>query len=402
MKKRIPTLVALFLLLVTTRLVAQLPAQNFSLDEGERVLFVGNSLFENDLPHGYLELALTTRWPDRSVTFRNIGWAGDNVFGEARSYFTNPPTPYELLLKQISDAKPTLVFVAYGGIEAYMGGEGIPDFTKGLNALIDTISHLGAKTVLLSPIPLFSTTNTAQANERNEMLAQYSTMIAQIAASRNTHFIDIFNPMKELGKSVSISDNGFHLNEVGYYHLATLLDQQLGGSSRSTVVSIDLPNKGSATSETAKILKSEADDTILRFEIQSNYLPVPVPKNHLAAPGRLLKITGLKKGYYALVSEGLQVASASATQWAQGVGMLQGPDFGQSEQLQDMIIDKNKLFFHQYRPHNRTYIIGFRSYEQGRHAEGLKELSLIMTWLEGQIALHRAPVSPIYQLRKID
>ncbi len=205
-------------------------------------------------------------------------------------------------------------------------------------------------------------------------------------------------------KTISISDNGFHLNEVGYYHLATLLDKQLGGSSRSNLVSIDLPKKGSATSETAKILKSEADDAILQFEIKSDYLPLPNPQagTSQSIPSHLLKITGLKKDFYALTTDGLEVASASANQWAEGVGIRQGPDFAKAKHLKDMIIDKNELFFHQYRPHNRTYITGFRSYEQGRHAQGLQELSLIITWLEGQIALHRAPVSPIYQLRKID
>jgi len=192
LKKSVPILVSL-LLLGRIGLFAQSAdrakstppsAEKLFLNDGERVLFVGNSLFENDLPNGYRELALTTRWPDRNVTFRNIGWTGDNVLGEARSYFTNPPTPYELLLKQISDAKPTLVFVAYGGIEAYAGEEGIPNFTKGLNALIDTIFCLGAKTVLLSPIPLFSTTATESTKGRNEMLAQYATTISQIAASR--------------------------------------------------------------------------------------------------------------------------------------------------------------------------------------------------------------------------
>jgi hypothetical protein len=59
------------------------------------------------------------------------------------------------------------------------------------------------------------------------------------------------------------------------------------------------------------------------------------------------------------------------------------------------------LFFQQYRPQNKTYILGFRSYEQGRHAKGLEELSIIITWLEGQIALNRLPKSKIYQLSPV-
>lgn len=376
------------------------PDAAFTLHDGDRVLFVGNSLFENDLLYGYLELALTTRWPDRQVTFRNIGWTGDTVFGEARSYFTNPPTPYELLMKQITDAKPTVVFVAYGGIEAQKGREGIPEFAKGLNSLLDTLSKLGARTVLLSPTPLFSAENSA----RNDMLVEYTNEIAQRAAAHGAVYLDIFNPLKELAKTVTLSDNGFHLNETGYYQLARLIDRQLGGSSRSEFISIEVPKKGIAISETAKIFPSSSDGSIVQFEIENAYLPLPTPTNSASQSisSRLLKINGLKKGFYTLRTNGLEVASASADQWAKGVAISQGPDFTQAEQLRDMIVEKNKVFFYQYRPQNRTYILGFRAYEQGRHAKGLEDLGLIITWLEGQIAQYRMPKSTVYQLTRLN
>ena len=398
-----------FLLLAAPHLFAQSvdtsntpkPTENFTLKEGDRVLFVGNSLFENELLNGYLELALTTRWPRRHVTFRNIGWSGDTVWGEARGYFTNPPTPYELLLKQITDARPTVVFVAYGGIEGYAGADCLPDFTKGLNSLIDTIASLGAQTVLLSPIPLFSTNPTEIG--RNETLRQYASEMARLAASRGVTYLDIFHPLLEAGKKANVSDNGFHLNESGYYQLAILLDKQLGASSRAQFVSIDVSKKGEPTTETARIHSPGANDAVLQFEISSDHLPLPLPPVGTAQPvyTRLLKITGLRKGFYTLTADGFEIVSASAEQWAKGVGLFQGPDFAEAERLQAMIVEKNKVFFRQYRPHNRTYIIGFRAYEQGRHAEGLQDLSLIITWLEGQIALHRAPVSPMYTLIKL-
>jgi lysophospholipase L1-like esterase len=404
-------LLAGLFLIIHTVVLAQVPFSagtrasggSFALHNGDRVVFVGNSLFENDLLYGYLELALTTRWPDRQVTFRNIGWTGDTVWGEARSYFTNPPTPYDLLLKQITEAKPTVVFVAYGGIEAQKGPEGIPDFVKGLDSLLDTISRLGARTVLLSPIPLFSNPTTEK-SDRNTLLAQYIDEIAQRAATRGALFIDIFNPLKELAKSVALSDNGFHLNETGYYQFAQLLDKQLGGTSRSEIVSINLSRKGGAASETAKILQAQSAGALLQFELQNAYLPLPLPNSRTSQPvyTRALRITGLKKGFYSLRTNGFEVISASSDQWARGVAITQGPDYTQAERLQDLIIKKNELFFHQYRPQNRTYILGFRSYEQGRHAKGLEDLSLIITWLEGQIALHRMPQPTVYQLTPLN
>src|SRR5690606_11702423 len=115
--------------------VAQGASENsaaFHLNDGDRVVFLGNSLFEEDLRYGYLEYMLSTAFADKKITFRNIGWSGDTVFGEARSYYTSPPTAYDLLMQQLADTKPTVVFLAYGANEATKGKEGLAVFKEGL------------------------------------------------------------------------------------------------------------------------------------------------------------------------------------------------------------------------------------------------------------------------------
>jgi hypothetical protein len=112
-------------------------------------------------------------------------------------------------------------------------------------------------------------------------------------------------------------------------------------------------------------------------------------------------VAGLKKGIYALTIDNQLVITASEKKWAEGIAVTQGPAFNQVSQLREMILKKNEQFFFQYRPLNRTYILGFRSYEQGRHAKGLEEQSLIIKWLEGQIALHSSPKSRVYQLSPV-
>jgi len=49
--------------------------------------------FRRQYPHrreqryGYWETVLTSRFPNKNVTFRNLGWSGDTVWGEARAGF---------------------------------------------------------------------------------------------------------------------------------------------------------------------------------------------------------------------------------------------------------------------------------------------------------------------------
>lgn len=345
------------------------------------MVFLGNSLFENDFQYGYLELALTTRWPDRDLTFRNLGWTGDNVFGVARTTITNPPTAYELLMDHLTKAQPTVVFVGYGGIEAEEGEAGIPTFTQGLNKLLDKIDSLGARAILVSPIPILTADSVANPTTRNAMLERYSAVIAKTASERGKRFVDVFKPIQAMSKTVKLTENGIHLNETGYYCLATILEKALGLPPRNQPLTIAYtPDKP--------------------FRVSERHLPLPRPADEtgLTDTGQILKITGLKKGFYTLSANDLELKTASANDWAAGVAVRQGPLFERARALRQQIVKKNELFFFQYRPPNTTYILGFRSYEQGRHVKGLEEQNILIKWLEGQIALHGRPTPTVYQL----
>jgi len=396
----LPLLNGLALAQETRPSVSESPHSPFELKKGDRVVFLGNSLFENDFQYGYLELALATRWPNRDVTFRNLGWTGDNVYGVARSTITNPPTGYELLMEHLTKAQPTVVFLAYGGIEAQDGETGLLSFKEGLNKLLNKIDSLGARAILLSPIPILTTDSAANQTSRNAMLEVYSAAIAQTAAERGKHFVDIFKPIQEIGKQQTITQNGIHLNETGYYYLATILESKLGLPPRTKPVVITVSKNTAEASASAKILDSGKNTANLTFTIDESFLPLPSPEtgNRIANAEQVLKITGLKKGFYTLTADELTVATASANEWETGVEIRQGGSFDQARALQQMIVKKNELFFFQYRPLNTTYILGFRSYEQGRHSKGLEEQSFIIKWLEGQIALHRTPKTRVYQL----
>jgi hypothetical protein len=376
----------------------------FELKNGDRVVFLGNSLFENDFQFGYLEMALTTRFPDRNITFRNLGWTGDNVFGDGRSTFTNPPTPYQHLIQNITKAEPTVVFLAYGGTEAQEGEAGLPKFKVGLNKLLDHIDSLGAKTILLSTIPVMIKDTSINMTQRNADLELYSSAIEKISADRGKEFIDIYKPIQEISKKSEIIENGVHLNEIGYYHLAAILENSLGLKSEKEIITIDISKKIPETSVNAKMLSSGKEPGNLKFTIDENYLPLPLPKQNTVIVANnipILKIKGLKKGFYTLSANNAQIISASAKEWEKGIAIEQGPSFIQAEQIREMILQKNELHFFQYRPINETYIIGFRAYEQGKHVKDLEDQDILIKWLEGQIALKRKPREIIYQLSEV-
>lgn len=373
------------------------------LKNGDRVVFLGNSLFENELPYGYLEFALTTRWSDRNITFRNLGWSGDTVFGEARSYFTSPPTAYELLMEQLTNADPTVVFVAYGNIESAEGEEGLPKFKQGLEQLLDKIEELGARAVLMSTLPQFPSEFQVDLEKHNANLTLYSSAIEKIARERNLVFLDVFKPMEELSAKHHISENGIHLNELGYYLLAGVTERGLGYPPREWQVTIDVSQPEVKANFPVELLNGEKRATSLSFITDEALLPLPVPTtmDQESLKPSTLYIKGLKRGYYQLESDRRPVVFSSAKNWGTGVEVLYSPSFSQADQLRALIVRKNEMFFHRYRPLNRTYIIGFRSYEQGRHIKGLEDLDAIVQWIEGQIETVRMPKTLTYSLSPI-
>ena len=85
------------------------------LKSGDRVAFVGGGLIERARLNGYLETALTLGAGPKvnDLKFRNLGWSGDTVFNDARSYFGKPKEGRDRLRKIISEWKPSVVLLNY-------------------------------------------------------------------------------------------------------------------------------------------------------------------------------------------------------------------------------------------------------------------------------------------------
>ena len=102
---------------LTTPATQAADAPKFELKDGDRVLFIGDTFLEREVDYGRIEARLTTAFPDRNITFRNLSWAGDTPMGRARASFDwNKPDSEWLkrVKEQVAIAKPTVVVLSYG------------------------------------------------------------------------------------------------------------------------------------------------------------------------------------------------------------------------------------------------------------------------------------------------
>jgi hypothetical protein len=56
-----------------------------------------------------------------------------------------------------------------------------------------------------------------------------------------------------------------------------------------------------------------------------------------------------------------------------------------SRKLKDTIVEKNRLFFHRWRPANETYLFLFRKHEQGNNAKEIPQFDPIIEKQEVEI-----------------
>jgi glucose/arabinose dehydrogenase/lysophospholipase L1-like esterase len=244
---RFPALL-LLLALACAAFTSSRAATPFELKDGDRVIFLGDTLIEREQHYGWIELMLTTRFPDRNVTFRNLGWSADTPNGESRlglslrqAGLEPEGEGWELLQKQIADAKPTVAFLGYGMASSFDGAAGLPKFKADYERLLDTIEKLspGCRFVLLSPIkheklpaPL------PDPAKHNEQLDLYSKTVGEIAHQRQHRFVSLMNiPIPEKNawkpsKRIQNTDNGIHLDSEGYRRAAFVLEMELMGNSR--------------------------------------------------------------------------------------------------------------------------------------------------------------------------
>ena len=208
--------------------------RSFELLDNDRVAFVGNAFFEREQRYSYLETLLATRWPDRNVTFRNLAWSGDTVFGHARAAFDTPVQGFERLVKVIHEQRPTVIFISYGMAESFEGDKGLEPFRQGLEKLLDRVSGLSARIVLVSPIrheklgpPLPDPAG------HNRDLQKYVEVMRKVADARGHRFVNLFETLRSDSEKRPLTENGIHLSPYGYWRAALTIEQGLGLPLRS-------------------------------------------------------------------------------------------------------------------------------------------------------------------------
>ncbi|MFZ9400120.1 MAG: GDSL-type esterase/lipase family protein, partial [Opitutales bacterium] len=251
---RFPTLLALCALIAFQPSTRAAEGRKLTLEDGDRVLLIGDVLIERENNYGVLETKMRREFPGKKFAVRNLGYSGDTPLGVSRASFDPASKGVEQLEEQLAVVKPTVAIIGYGmaaSLEeltyrkndpalnpdpARYGTEHTPARLKREVAqLMELITKHSAggkvRFVILGPIAhedlRGSRPGLPDPSEHNKLLAAYGRSLAELAAEKNVPFIQA--EWKSHGITLDQgTDNGIHLTERGYRALSEGVAAQLG------------------------------------------------------------------------------------------------------------------------------------------------------------------------------
>lgn len=221
---------------------SQSPSQSpwMTVDEGDKLVIIGNTLAERMQHDGYFETRLQSRFADKKLVVRNLGWSADEIDLRPRS------ANFADHGHNLTDHKPNIVLAMFGLNESFAGPAGLDSFNERFEKFIaDTRGQLdaAAQIVVFSPIPHenLNRPTLPDGQATNENIRIYSDAMQAIATKANVRFVDLYSPLNLAMQSADapLTNNGIHLNSRGNEVLAAVIDVSLFGP-RPTQFAADL------------------------------------------------------------------------------------------------------------------------------------------------------------------
>jgi lysophospholipase L1-like esterase len=312
----------------------------FNPQDGETIVFLGDSITHQSLYPQYLENFFITRYPERRIRFRNAGVGGDAA-ADALARFED----------DVAAHQPDYVTLHLGmndGRYAEFDTNNLAVYQQGMRKLLDRIEAIGAKPILLSPTMFDHRVTELRAADEdwrfrgkafspnyNALMAYFGAWGLDAASRRQAPFVNLWGPLnrhtvtqRRSNPEFTIIWDAIHPNPAGQLIMASEILTQLG-VERKAANGIVITKRGKrwvGSKGVTDLTVSENRDEV-RFSHKATSLPwvIPVKHSELALKWRLpsdgrtgyqlafaghklsadrLKIAGLAAGTYELAIAG--------------------------------------------------------------------------------------------------
>jgi lysophospholipase L1-like esterase len=358
--KRLPVrLVLLLSAFATAAACAAEPKDAFFFKKGDRVVFLGDSITEQYQYSTYLELYLTTRFPDWNLTFLNAGISGDTATGGISRFASH-----------VLAEKPTAVTIDFGMNDGGYGEfkqDRCDAYVKNTEAMLKAAKDAGVRVALISP-------NAVEVRSKPvyktylETQKQFYAPLKDLAAKYDDPFVDQYAVTREVLENIAADNadvkpfpDGVHTAPQGALLMAHTILVGLHAPALVSDLEVDAATK-KTDSVACKADNVQGGPDGISFDRTDEALPLPVQSGWRPIPRNLgqlkdlndygLKVTGLKEGKYALSIDGEDAGMYTAADLAAGVNLGNldsGPLFDQGQDVFKAINEKNDLLHKRFR-----------------------------------------------------
>jgi lysophospholipase L1-like esterase len=414
-------------------------AADFAFRDGDRVVFLGDSITEQRLYTTYVEAYVLTRHPDWSLTFRNVGWGGDTAWLRQRAHpdegrlFAAEGEALDGIVtnavarglgRDVLPHRPTVVTVKFG-MNDHSYQKFRPDifraYARSQAEISRQLQAAGARVTFLTPQPIEERRADPDKDDRNLSLRQFSDGLKDVAAKTGAGFVDQFQPFMDLMLTARAKDpkafigggDAVHPGPSGQLLMAWAVLKGLGATAPVSAVSVDAAgSKSSAEGCTVSNLKVSADG--VSFDRLDAALPFPVDDRAVPALGLApvladlsrytLTVTGLPEGDYEVGVDGETTLKTNSKALAEGVDLTRdaGAVTRQAQDVLKGVFRKNDVYFERWRG---VQLYNFPGWAKGpeaetRRAAELQRLDTEVANLEKRLDESRKPRSHTFTVRK--
>ncbi|MCA9078997.1 MAG: SGNH/GDSL hydrolase family protein [Planctomycetaceae bacterium] len=306
----------------------QAPLAKLELQDGDSIVFLGDSITHQCLYTQYVEDYFYTRYPHMRLKLHNAGVGGARAW-DALQRFDDDVAAY----------KPKYVTILLGmndGTYRPYDDPTYQTYQSDMTTLLDQLDGIGAK-----PIPMTPTMFDARAARLfprgnrppesialyNSVLTYYGTWLREVAAERGYGFVDMWGPLnnitfeqRKIDPAFTMIKDAVHPEADGQLVMATAIINDLGLSRQVSAIRISKGANGWMGKGTGgELSEVTATDSGISFTFHATALPWVVPEAaqrgvELTKLGHRLsketvEIHGLPAGRYTLLIDGDEVGT---------------------------------------------------------------------------------------------
>lgn len=341
------------------------PLGSLELQDGDSIVFLGDSITHQRLYTQYVEDFFYTRFPNKRLTIHNAGVGGARAL-DALDRFD----------KDVAAYKPKYVTILLGmndGTYRSYDEATFQTYQQDMTKVLNRIAEMGAVAIPMTPTMYdtrahqIRTKDPAKAEATrlyNSVMAYYGMWLQEEAYARGLGFVDMYHPLNQITReqrektpNFTMIPDAVHPGPDGHVIMAAAMIRDLGLAAPVASVQVRRNADGtwSGKGQKAKLEGVQGNENSVSFTVTAESLPWVLPENaqlgvKLTYLGHRcskesLQVIGLAPGKYELSIDGTSVGTYTDVQLGQRVelqGNSKTPQYQQALQIAELNKQRNE------------------------------------------------------------